>query len=199
MINCSTARGIDTAQREQGAVFIEFTFSALAILFILVVTIESALAGFRSLGAQYVASMTARQLTLHQSPVRSVIGARVFAHQLALNLGVPIERPKNTSYSSYPAAERSEYGIDKADVGQAVKDKKISTNVAAKNGNAVYVTGIAVCPAEQLDINRQCTTSGIGTREQYIAVRVQTTSPFLMGRIRLNLVGFAMARNESWK
>jgi Flp pilus assembly protein TadG len=141
-----------TARRtESGAVFLEFLLSALFFFTIVLVTLEAAIACFRILGVQYLASQTARTLALHQAAVDTTVEAKMYATKMAPALSL-----------------------------------------------AIINDDIQICDWRDLDDKANCKKDGVGSPEDYVAVRIQTTARYLLGARTLTLTGFAMARNEKF-
>lgn len=78
-------------QSEDGATAVELTFSLMAFLVFIIVTIEAGIIGFRTLTAQYVASQTAREAAIfggNTNGGRNIRAVQNYSYDLARQRGL---------------------------------------------------------------------------------------------------------------
>ncbi len=136
-------------RNESGAVMLEFALTSMLFLSLIVVTMESAVAGFRALTTQYVASDAVRQGILFRD-YDNVPALKTYIVDLGQRLGVTID----------PAL-------------------------------------IEICGGDDLNEEGRCGgASNMGESERFLAVQIETTTPYFLGLMEIQLLGQAMSRNE---
>lgn len=146
--SCSThGAGV---RNESGAVMLEFALTSMLFLSLIVVTLESAVAGFRALTIQYIASAAVRQGALSQAPLDNVPALKTHIVELGQSLGVTIDPDR-----------------------------------------------IEICGGDDLNDDGLCGgVLNMGVPERFLAVQVETTTPYFLGMMEINLLGQALSRNE---
>ena len=163
---------------QSGAVAVEFAFSATAFFLFLIVTFEIGIVGWRAVTAQYIASKAVRE-------------AAFFAG----DEGAPPNRPNYYRVRNYARRMAADYGINISH-----NDFKALFDVCPLE----YVANFDQPNAGQCEPTRPASQGyypggNFGEPESFIVVRVVIPSRIVLQTIRINVTGWAIARNEEFK
>ncbi|MCB1512817.1 MAG: hypothetical protein KDJ36_18130 [Hyphomicrobiaceae bacterium] len=133
---------------------LEFALSGFLFLLLIIVTLESAIAGFRALTTQFIASEGVRRGIVAGAPG----DPRLTAPQL----------------------------------------RTFILGLADSYGIAVAPTDIEICGLENVTAALRCNTENMGNSEQFLYVRVASSTPYFLGVMNIDLLGAALSRNEKF-
>lgn len=195
--------GAARAQSERGATMVEFVFSALVLITLLVVVMESGILGWRALTAQYIASSTARYASLFAgnegNNSANIHDVKEYSRRTAIRLGLRIAPGGNDPF----AKQRELCKIWETQPWWPWV-KNFCENLPPPPGGDWHDDNVEVCGIEDLEINPASSqfghckpgTESLGNPRGYVVVRIELPTRYFFQRMRVPVFGEAAARNE---
>ena len=192
---------------EQGATMVEFVFTAAAFFMLIVVTFEAAILGFRSLSVQYVASRTAREIALFSGNEgtgdRNITFARDLSENLMdqVGLGVPqgnVRDPWRRTRRSCARWARRNY-FNSARLRRFCENLPPAPSLWDDNVQFCEMSRVVRHPANPRFgecLPNPGPTGFFGDPGDFVVVRIVYPTKYFFQMMRLNVIGWAAARNE---